>query len=99
MWFIKVNRHASDYSGLQELNEIVVWGLLRKEKKKSHTTGVFLLLHFKLYPSVKFSGYETVGNYHHDTWDEEQNEEQQDVPNREKESKIFVNEKAVNQYS
>ncbi len=38
-----------------------------------HTTRIFLLLQFKLNPSVKFSGYETVGNYHHHTWDEEQN--------------------------
>lgn len=60
-----------------------------------HTTRVLLLFQFKLNPSVKFSGYETVGNYHHHTWDEEQNEEQQNVPKREKESKISVNEKVV----
>ena len=48
------------------------------------TSGLFVLTQLKLNASVKLSGDQTVGYNHHHSWDEEQSEQKQNVPEREK---------------
>lgn len=47
------------------------------------TRALGVLAQLKLHASVELSGNQTVGDDHHHSWDEEQNEQQQHVPGKE----------------
>lgn len=55
----------------------------------SQLTGVlFVLAHLELHAPVELSGDETVGYSHHHSWDDEQDEEQDHIPEKTQQKRL-----------